>query len=138
MKNLKQFVLLFLITVVSLSCQTDEDVKLLPGDILTAGTSKNWKLISYKVDGVEKFNECAKDDIFTFSKKTSEYNWDIGAIKCFDGDINQKFSFSLSTDNKILIINKSEWKIIKLDNTTLQIEIFMSSNKTELVYVPIK
>jgi hypothetical protein len=117
-----------------MSCEKVVVIDLLPIDYLTAGNIKQWKLVEYKENDVDLLSDCLKDDIFTFVKSTSKYDWNIGQEKCFADDKNQSFDFVLDYENKILKVNGFDYTLLRLDVDVLEIQIQLSANTIYLKY----
>jgi hypothetical protein len=120
-------IIFFLTCIIALACaKTDAPT---PIDQLTNGSSKVWKLDSYLVNDKSVLEDCLKDDLFFFSKTTSDYTWKKGTVKCAPDDKDATFKFSLSEDNKSLNIGGNLWQVVSLSDDTFEIktDIFSGS-----------
>jgi hypothetical protein len=112
MKALNFSVCFVLVLALSLSsCKKDDGAKS-PKEILT---SKSWKMISSKLNGVETIQECDKDDYITFAANGT-YNYNVSAIKCYDGDENYSGVWTLSNDGKTITVDGEPGSVVITEN----------------------
>jgi hypothetical protein len=102
--------------------ETPTQIKVEGIDLLTDGDLKKWSLVIYTENNISKFDSCAADDIFTFSKSKKEYSWLKNNTPCFDGDVDQVFSFELMPGDSILKINDFNYTVRKLTKDSLIID----------------
>lgn len=103
-------------------------------DILT---SKSWRLFSSTYNGIaEVIDDCAKDDFSTF-KANGTLEENPGAIKCYDDDIVQTYSWSISSDENYLTVDGTTFTIIELSENILVLKIIEGSDIMMATLVPI-
>jgi hypothetical protein len=99
------FVLVFALSLSS--CKKDEGAKS-PKEILT---SKSWKMVSSKLNGVETLEDCDKDDYLTFAANGT-YIYNVSTIKCYDGDENYSGVWTLSDDGKTITVDGEPGSVV--------------------------
>lgn len=107
MSSLK-FSFLLVISIFFTSCSKD-DLELLEDGI--------WKLQDVKWDNISNINDCNKDDKMNFSSSKVFFN--IGVVKCSENDKNSESTYTLLSDQKILVIGNSRSNITLLTETRL-------------------
>lgn len=130
--------LLATISLITACTPIEKEIQLMPIDYLTAGQTKTWKLTQFKNAGTDQLVDCLKDDTFTFRKKEGKYEWSKGESKCYTEDTDAVFDFKLTADGSTLVINEYEYKVNRLDITTLEIEILLNGHTQVLTYSKIE
>ena len=133
------FVFLSILTFPFLSAcnKTDdfEDLELL--------TDKNWHLTSRTQGGIAITSDCDLDDILVF-KDATKFNYDWGALSCFDSDLKKtadtwkmiddftvlRMKYKFSGDGRGSIVEY--WKIIELNETSLIVEDAQSGDNDQI------
>jgi hypothetical protein len=127
-------VILLIIFALSLaipSCKKDSKSR---KEILTSGS---WKLSSMKMNGTaQAIQACLLDDFYTFST-AGTYTFSPGAVKCSSSDISYSGVWSLSTDEKYLIVDGQSSTIIEFSESKVVITYLDGSDNMEMTMVPL-
>ncbi len=106
--NSFKFSFLLVISIFLTSCSKD-DSEILQDSI--------WKLQDYKWDNRSIIKDCNKDDTMEFSSSKVFFN--IGVVKCSENNVNSESTYTLLSDQKILVIGSHRSKITLLTETKL-------------------
>lgn len=110
MNSLKLSFLLIL-GVFLASCSKDEKTN---SELLQEGT---WKLKDIKLVGQSVIEDCQKDDTWKFTATTVSSN--VGTKKCDASDVNEEFSYTLSSDQKSITVDGETSTIATLTESNL-------------------
>ena len=108
--NLLKFSFLLVISIFFTLCEKD-DLEILQGGI--------WKLQDIKLNGFSVIEECYKDDTMQFN--SSRVFFTFGVVKCSANDVNSDDTYTLLSDQEILVIGNSRFQISQLTETKLAI-----------------
>ncbi|WP_428664480.1 hypothetical protein [Runella sp.] len=134
MKNISALVIMLMLVFGLTQCNKnkEEDPTPAPGvtktELLAGTSSRNWVLISSKIDGKEIFNQslvCTRDDI-TVYRTNKSYEINEGETKCRSQDpqIYEKGTWAFNAGETELIINNEQrYTILELNNVTLRLSI---------------
>lgn len=135
MKKVAAWVLTIMVVPGLMQCfQTskEEDPTPAPGttktELLAGTSSKNWVMISSKINGKEVFNQslvCTRDDN-TVYRVDKSYEINEGETKCRtqDPQIYETGTWAFNADETELILNNEQrFKVVELNNTTLRLSI---------------
>lgn len=106
--NSLKFSFLLVISIFFTSCSKD-DLELLEDGI--------WKLQDRKWDNNSVIKDCNKDDTMNFS--SSKVFRNIGVVKCYENDANSENTYTLLSDQKILVIGNTRLNVTLLTETKL-------------------
>ena len=115
--------------------ETPTQLKVESIDLLTNGDLKRWSLVIYTENNISKFDSCAADDIFSFSKSKKEYSWLKNNTPCFEGDVDQIFPFDLMPGDSVLVINGFNYAVRKLTTDSLIIDTELHNLVVKVGYV---
>jgi len=112
MKTIKCLVLLaFSLTLMVTSCKKDDKTPMTKSEMLTA---KSWKLSSSKTNGVvDVLDDCDKDDFIKLASNGT-YTYNPGSNKCDPSETTDTGTWSLSSDEKSIIIDGQSATIVEL------------------------
>ncbi len=110
MNSLKLSFLLIL-GVFLASCSKDEKTN---SELLQEGT---WKLKDIKLVGQSVIEDCQKDDTWKFTATTVSSN--VGTKKCDASDVNEEFTYTLSSDQKSITVDGETSTIATLTESNL-------------------
>lgn len=135
MKRTK-YLILFILALILLvsSCKKDE-IALSKKDMLTA---KSWQLSSIKENGVTNvLDDCDKDNILTFLLDGT-YTFDPHIIKCDFGNYVESGTWSLSSDEKFVILGDgTQMTIVELSKIKLVLLEVGNVNSYEVTLISI-
>ena len=135
MKSTKYLILFILaLTLTVPSCKKDETT-LSKKKILIA---KSWQLSSIKENGVtDVLHDCDKDNILTFLLDGT-YSFDPNVIKCDLGSKIESGTWSLSSDEKFLLLDDgTQMTIVELSEIKLVLLEVGNVNSYEMTLVSI-
>jgi hypothetical protein len=133
MKSINYLVLfVFALTMSVSSCKKDSSNTLTPKEMLTA---KSWKLSSYKLNGVEAMDDCLKDDIIAFAANGT-YSNIVGAITCYDGEINYSGTWTLSSDGKTITLDGDPSSIEIMESKLVITQTLSGTDTVILTLIP--
>ncbi len=136
MKNLIRIFTVFLLVTIALavtvtSCKKDES-NLTKKEMLTA---KSWKILSSKTNGVaDVIEDCQKDDFITFATDGT-YTTNPGTNKCYSDDSANSGTWSLSSDEKYIIVDGASTKLVELSKSRFTISVVEPDYTYEATYV---
>lgn len=132
MKIFKYLVLISIaITIAVSSCNKDSGSKS-KKDILT---SHQWKIYSYKENGVAvALDNCEKDDFVKF-EINGTYTFNPTTVKCNVSDVIENGIWSLSGDEKSIIIDGTSSSLLELTDSRLVVKTIDGIDSVEWTYV---
>jgi len=132
MKSIKYLVLfVFALTLTITSCKKDEDSKS-KKELLT---SKSWIMLSSKTNGeANVLDDCIKDDILTFSS-TGTWTYNPATIKCDSEEMIDTGTWSLSSDEKYLIMDGFNVTIVELTESRFVFSSVSDKYNTETTLI---
>ncbi len=135
MKSTKYLILFILASVLAISSCKKDEATLSKRELLTA---RSWQLLSIKENGVtDVLDECDKDNILTFISDGT-YTFDPNVIKCDLVNVIESGTWSLSSDEKFLILDDGGlMTIIELTKTKLVILEVGNVNSYEMTLIAI-
>lgn len=135
MKSTKYLILFILVSVLTISSCKKDEATLSKRELLTA---RSWQLSSIKENGVtDVLDECDKDNILTFLSDGT-YTFDPNVIKCDLANVIESGTWSLSSDEKFLILDDGSFMtIIELSKTKLVIMEVGNVNSYEMTLIAI-
>ena len=136
MKKTKRLINLVILMLLALaltipSCKKDE-TNLSKKEMLTA---KSWKILSSKTNGIaETFDDCQKDDFLTFATN-GNYTFNPGTIKCDAIETIETGTWTLSSDEKFLIVDGESITIIELSSNRFTFSLKDGDYTFEATYI---
>ena len=126
------FLFVIALTITIASCKKDEVAKSRK-ELLT---SKQWKFLSSKTNGVaDVISDCKKDDFVIFSSNGT-YTWNPTTVKCYPSDAIQTDTWTLLSDEKTLTLDGSNvTTIVELTESRLVISTLDAGDIMETTFV---
>lgn len=98
-------------------------------------TSKQWKFLSSKTNGVaDVIDNCEKDDFVIFASNGT-YTWNPTTVKCDPSDAIQTGNWTLSGDEKTLSLDGDEATIVELTESRLVVSTIDGSDIWEQTFI---
>ncbi|MCU0380754.1 MAG: lipocalin family protein [Chitinophagaceae bacterium] len=134
-------VILLAITTLMVRCSDDEEQKS-PAELIVGIWSLTGDAVSPPIDlgggpisdFYPYYEPCEKDDVIIVNAgNTGEYNE--GATKCDPGDDQAiPFTWALTNNNTVLVVDGYSFTILQLDETTLKLQIKETVSGTQYTY----
>ena len=123
---------IFALTITISSCKKDESTKSAK-EILT---SKSWKVLSSKINGVaEVIEDCQKDDILSFAL-SGTYTYNVGTNKCDADETTYDGTWSLSANGKTITVDGELASVVITENQ-IKITLTIDTSIYEMIYIPV-
>ena len=134
MKSIKYlFLFVFALMVTITSCKKNNEPAKSKKEILT---SKQWKLSSYKDNGVAVvMQDCEKDNVLSLASNGT-YTTNPGAIICEVDETIETGTWSLSVDEKSIIVDGTPLTIVELTENKFVLSIVDGNYSMEQTYIP--
>lgn len=134
MKSIKYlFLFVFVLTVTLTSCKKNNEPVKSKKEILT---SKQWKLSSYKDNGTAiALLDCEKDNVLSLASNGT-YTTNPGAYKCDVDETIETGIWSLSADEKSIIVDGTPLTIVELTENKFVLSMVDGNYTMEQTYIP--
>lgn len=100
-------------------------------------TSKQWKLSSYKDNGTTvALLDCEKDNVLNLSSNGT-YTTNPGVYKCDVDETIETGTWSLSVDEKSIIVDGTPMTIVELTESKFVLSMVDGNYSMEQTYIPL-